>query len=278
MTLLPHVVTTGWMPDPDHGWCYSHAGGLITAHGQQDALTSWPPPLQRLHLVDPTGDVDVLREDLSGAVLPLLDVVTPASAGAELLAAVFAAALAPAPQLLVVRAPACSGSSLLATTYAHHYGPTLQVFNPGVDLAGQGCAHAIDTLRATSHALLVADHGAGADVALLAHELVDQVAATALVVTHDSARFLPGVHTVEVADLDVEALADLQPLPLRQGRSRVLSSVLRQVAAAGGPPPAPTSMGEFLALGARVLLELVDRTGAQSAGTAALAEVAEVTR
>ena len=280
MTLLPYVVTTtGWLPDPDHGWCYSHAGGLITAHGQQDSLTSWPQPIQRLHLADPTTDAGVLRADLQRAVLPLLGVTPGSAVGAELLAVVFAAALTAPPALVVVRAPRCSGSSLLATTLAHHYGPTLQVFNPGVDLAHQECAHAIDVLRATSHALLVLDHATGADVALLSQELPGRCASTALVVTHDPARVLPGVRELEVEDVDVEALADLQSLQLREGRSRVLASVLHHRAAHGGPPrEAPASIEEFVALGAAALLELAQRTGADAPGMAMLAELAEVTR
>lgn len=246
---------TGWIHDPAHGWAYSHAGGLLTRHGMQEQLTSWPAPLGRLTLADPLTSPAALREALAQGLLPIVDSVAPASAGAQLVAVTFAAALTGSPQVIAVQAPQVSGSTLLATTLMHCFGPRLQVLAPGLDLGAGHCAQDVEEMASScSHTMLVADHAARWQIDQMAASHTNSHASV-LAVSHEDLTGMVDAHVLQLEDIDVDALAALQPLTVREQRAGVLATLIQQTAAQG-PLPTPETYAQFVSIGAQAIIQL----------------------
>jgi hypothetical protein len=128
---------TGWRQLPEHGWAYIHAGGAITAKGNQVVPVSLTGALRRFDLPDPVADGQVLRRAWMEHAAPLLDAL-PARIGAPLIGHAFRAVLGTNPWLgLLVGSPG-SRKTGLGAILMHFFGEAWDRRRPAVSMSGSG--------------------------------------------------------------------------------------------------------------------------------------------
>lgn len=131
-------IGTGWRQLEDLSWVYSHAGGLITAHGHKDSPTGWENALDNYDFAAPYETADDLRKAFytssAGAFMNNL----PVRVAAPLIGTAFKAPIDRNPYTtLLVGSPGTYKTSLAALTM-HHFGISWDRARPGVSLTKDG--------------------------------------------------------------------------------------------------------------------------------------------
>lgn len=129
---------TGWRQLPDSQWAYSHAGGLLTAHGHQPSPTGWGSVMDNYDFASPLDTPEDLRaafySSSGGAFMTKL----PRRIAAPLVGTAFKAVLDRNPYTtLLVGSPGTFKTGLAALTM-HHYGISWDRSRPGVSLTKDG--------------------------------------------------------------------------------------------------------------------------------------------
>lgn len=137
-TVAVRYTGTGWRQLPDAQWAYSHAGGLLTAHGHQESPTSWGNVLDNYDLAAPFETAEDLRAAFYAASGGAFMAKLPPRVGAVLIGTTFKAAIDRNPYTtLLVGSPGTFKTGVAALTM-HHYGVNWDRTRPGTSLTKEG--------------------------------------------------------------------------------------------------------------------------------------------
>lgn len=129
---------TGWRQLPDSQWVYSHAGGLLTAHGHQESPTGWGSVLDNYALADPFDNPEDLRAAFYSASGGAFMAKLPPRVASALIGTTFKAALDRNPYTtLLVGSPGTFKTGVASLTM-HHYGINWDRGRPGTSLTKEG--------------------------------------------------------------------------------------------------------------------------------------------
>lgn len=129
---------TGWRQLDDAQWAYSHAGGLLTAHGHQESPTSWGSVLDNYDLAAPFETAEDLRAAFYSASGGAFMAQLPPRVAAVLIGTTFKAAIDRNPYTtLLVGSPGTFKTGVAALTM-HHFGVNWDRTRPGTSLTKDG--------------------------------------------------------------------------------------------------------------------------------------------
>ncbi|MDO5067596.1 MAG: hypothetical protein Q4D96_09990 [Propionibacteriaceae bacterium] len=254
---------TGWRQLDDSQWAYSHAGGLLTAHGHQDSPTSWGNVLDNYDLAAPFETAEDLRAAFYAASGGAFMAKLPPRVASILIGTTFKAAIDRNPYTtLLVGSPGTFKTGVAALTM-HHYGINWDRTRPGTSLTKEGATtNALRMLlnRCRDALFFLDDLNPGGDIAAALRRLGDVLHLIFNQTTRDrmgrdstlrdgEKPFATGLATSELLptagssaerslavplrrnEISLDAVIDLDAPLKRLARNRLMSSYLQWLAA-----------------------------------------------